>query len=64
MRGGVEEVSVPWLPLRSLAASRTGSKRLARRGTGEFSPCEEPDVVVVVVERSARSDGCEKRSGS
>lgn len=32
MRGGVE-VSVPWLALRSLAASCTGSKRLDRVGT-------------------------------
>jgi hypothetical protein len=32
MRGDVE-VSVPWLALRSLAASRTGSKRLDRVGT-------------------------------
>lgn len=62
MRGGVE-VSVPWLALRSLAASRTGSKRLALGGAGELSPSpreEERDVV----EKSERSDGCEKRAES
>lgn len=43
MRGGVD-VSVLWLALRSLAASRTGSKRLAREGADGLPPCEELDV--------------------
>jgi hypothetical protein len=51
MRGGVDE-SVPWLALRSLAASRTGSKRLARGAEG-LPPREEPELVVV--ERTART---------
>jgi hypothetical protein len=56
MRGGVD-VSVPWLALRSLAASRTGSKRLTREGADGLPPSEEPDVV----ESIARTGpwGCE-----
>jgi hypothetical protein len=41
----VVEITVPWLALRSLAASRTGSKRLAREGVDGFPLREEPKVV-------------------
>src|SRR5712671_3997808 len=73
MRGGSTShgvgVFVPWLPLHSLAASRTGSKRFAREGVlegpGGLSPrsLREADVLIepdaVVEGRSGRSDGCE-----
>lgn len=54
-RGGVD-TSVPWLPLRSLAASRTGSNRRerGRTGTGGLPPRDEPDVA----ECTARSAEC------
>lgn len=54
-RGGVD-TSVPWLPLRSLAASCTGSKRRARGRTitGGLPPRDEPDVA----ECTGRSADC------
>jgi hypothetical protein len=56
MYGGVE-ASVPWLPLYSLAASWTGSKRRVREeGAGELSPRDD-EHEHDVAEGSARSEG-------